>query len=270
MANPQKELGHTSIANDLWEALCRAPLPGRQRRVFDAIIRKTWGWNKKADVIALSQIATMTGLNRNHVANILRWLKEANMVVRDASGKTSIQKDFDRWVLPSTVDPRKVAARPEKVLPPKVAARSKRLLPPKVIGATVEGNQVLPPAVPSKDTITKDTIQKTFVENVPPAPLENQVPQKPTPREETIQFFEEDREPTIQYLISHGIPEKVARIETQKFVDYWTEQNQSGTRQRWQMEKTFEVKRRFVTWMQRVSHDRRSSNLTQEPKGIAI
>ena len=32
------------------------------------------------------------------------------------------------------------------------------------------------------------------------------------------------------------------------FCNYWTESNHSGTKQRWQLEKTFEPKRRLATW----------------------
>lgn len=36
--------------------------------------------------------------------------------------------------------------------------------------------------------------------------------------------------------------------EIQKFERYWTELNQTGTKQRWEKEKAFEVDRRLVTW----------------------
>lgn len=32
------------------------------------------------------------------------------------------------------------------------------------------------------------------------------------------------------------------------FIDYWTEPNKSGTRLRWEMERTWEVGRRLKTW----------------------
>lgn len=37
--------------------------------------------------------------------------------------------------------------------------------------------------------------------------------------------------------------------EFDKFILYWTELNGSGTKQRWQQQSTFEVKRRLVTWL---------------------
>lgn len=35
----------------------------------------------------------------------------------------------------------------------------------------------------------------------------------------------------------------------QSFIDYWTEKNPTGKKERWQMEKVFDVKRRFKTWL---------------------
>lgn len=37
--------------------------------------------------------------------------------------------------------------------------------------------------------------------------------------------------------------------ERQKFLDYWTEKNAGGKKERWQMEKVFDVSRRWGTWM---------------------
>jgi len=41
-----------------------------------------------------------------------------------------------------------------------------------------------------------------------------------------------------------------AIIEAMKeFIVYWTEPNKSGTKQRWQLQQTFDVKRRIYTWL---------------------
>lgn len=39
--------------------------------------------------------------------------------------------------------------------------------------------------------------------------------------------------------------------ELSKFIDYWTEPNKSGTKVRWQLQQTFDVKRRLNTWLSR-------------------
>jgi hypothetical protein len=36
-----------------------------------------------------------------------------------------------------------------------------------------------------------------------------------------------------------------------KFCNYWTEKNRSGTKMRWELEKTFEITRRLATWASR-------------------
>ncbi len=45
------------------------------------------------------------------------------------------------------------------------------------------------------------------------------------------------------------VSESIARTEMGKFLLYWTEPTGNGKKQFWQTKKTFEVKRRFVTWM---------------------
>jgi hypothetical protein len=41
MANPQREDGHLDVANELAEALARAPLSGAQFRLVWVVLRKT-------------------------------------------------------------------------------------------------------------------------------------------------------------------------------------------------------------------------------------
>lgn len=281
MANPQKENGHVSVANDIWEALCRTDISGKHRRVFDTIVRKTWGWNKKEDAIPISQIVERTGISRRTVIYCLQDLEAKRMIFVKRGGdgmnrdinRMSINKDFEVWAVqnsaPQTEKNRSLAKvssaklRKSKGLQGGSAKLGKRAVQNYV--EKVESFAL------SKDTTSKDTLSKDRgVVHAAPPPLALSVETKLSPKQETIEFFEKDKTPTIQYLVAHGVPEKIAIEETEKFVRYWTELNHSGKRQRWQTEKTFEVKRRFVTWMQRVSHNRRGFTAPQEPKGIEI
>lgn len=72
----------------------------------------------------------------------------------------------------------------------------------------------------------------------------------PTPREEAEDFFTngDKQRAVVEWLKAKGIPEQAAVQEVAKFVSYWTEPSLSGKRQRWQTEKTFEIKRRLATW----------------------
>lgn len=47
--------------------------------------------------------------------------------------------------------------------------------------------------------------------------------------------------------------EEPVKVEMRKFFSYWTEPNKSGTRQRWELQKTFDIKRRLYTWFSRSS-----------------
>jgi len=73
-----------------------------------------------------------------------------------------------------------------------------------------------------------------------------------TPSQFAKKFFE-DR--LMQEEVAKKIAEKYKSdlnkllIEINKFSLYWTEPNKSGTKVRWQLQQTFDVKRRIVTWL---------------------
>lgn len=96
---PQVEEGHVRIANDLFEALIQAPLTDRERRVAMAVVRLTYGWNKKADRIADSQIADVTHLPRQKVNKIKQQLvaKKVLKIEGAGHGLLSVNKHFDQW-----------------------------------------------------------------------------------------------------------------------------------------------------------------------------
>jgi biotin operon repressor len=71
-----------------------------------------------------------------------------------------------------------------------------------------------------------------------------------TPAQQTREFFEnkEFRQKTVEWLIKKNVEPKRAKSEIQNFVSYWTELNSSGSKQRWELQQTFELKRRLTTW----------------------
>jgi len=73
-------------------------------RLLWVILRKTYGWHKKEDYIALSQFQYFTGLNTKHINRELLMLEERKIItVKHTSGKTSLyqfQKDYELWVNP--------------------------------------------------------------------------------------------------------------------------------------------------------------------------
>lgn len=52
----------------------------------------------------------------------------------------------------------------------------------------------------------------------------------------------------IKYLVEKGMNKELVESELNKFISYWTEKTINGKKERWQLEKTFEVKKRLATW----------------------
>lgn len=94
----------------------------------------------------------------------------------------------------------------------------------------------------------------------------------PTPREIACRFFSEnpndEQQAVISKLIENGMPENIARGEIQKFVDYWIELNPTGKKQRWEMQKTFEVQRRLATWFRNTASYQNKN--VEKPRGMSI
>lgn len=96
MASPQLEDGYTKVSNELLEALCCLQLSGHEWSYVLAVIRKTYGFNKKEDWVTNTQIAKMVGLPRQRVSEAkLRLL--AKNVVTENRDKISLNKDYEKW-----------------------------------------------------------------------------------------------------------------------------------------------------------------------------
>lgn len=80
----------------------------------------------------------------------------------------------------------------------------------------------------------------------------------PTPSQTAGDFFSIDRssERYLSFLRTlsdrFGLTDEIVRAELDKFFNYWTEKNRSGTKARWELERTFEVQKRLQTWFSNV------------------
>ncbi|UQI42724.1 replication protein [Vreelandella venusta] len=104
---PQVEDGYTRIANELFEAVTNAhtcPVTLRQMRVVLAVIRKTYGFNKKVDRISDGQLAAETGLSRQNVNKAKRELIAMHVLYLDGH-KLGVNKHCEQW---------NFSAKPEK------------------------------------------------------------------------------------------------------------------------------------------------------------
>lgn len=109
MANIQLENGYTRIANEILEALIRYEFPqntgGLPYQICLFVIRKTYGYHKKMDVISLSQFQKATNdKSRTNLIYWIRYLVQAKVLVRIKKSETQIEygfnKDYDSWLTP--------------------------------------------------------------------------------------------------------------------------------------------------------------------------
>lgn len=90
-----------------------------------------------------------------------------------------------------------------------------------------------------------------------------------TPSQTATTFFHDPKEQealALKIAEAKSVPIEPIRSEIRKFVGYWTERNRSGTKQRWELQRTFEVYRRMATWLERVDR----FDLVKQRKGATI
>ena len=157
MASPQVENGHTRIANELMEHLMRLHLAPNQWQVLLCIIRKTYGFHKKADYITNTQICQETGVRKPNVSRALKALQERNIISRD-SKYIGLQKDWEQWQKLS-VQATKVISSDNQPTDKKLSVQHQKLsvLQPKL---SVQATKVINLAPTKEIYYTKDTIQK--------------------------------------------------------------------------------------------------------------
>ncbi|GAG51978.1 unnamed protein product, partial [marine sediment metagenome] len=104
MAAPQTENGYLKIAMEIVEALARHRIPGQEMQLIWVLLRKTWGWNKKADHISLSQYAKLTGIDRSKCSHLLQSLVTKNIIKKGGDQKVNsnitkyrFNKDYETW-----------------------------------------------------------------------------------------------------------------------------------------------------------------------------
>ncbi|MGO2337463.1 replication protein [Providencia sp.] len=90
------EDGYTKLANELLESLSCCNLTARQFRVMLALIRKTYGFAKKNDRIADSQLADVSGLSRQNVNKAKKELISMNYIILEGN-KIGVNKEVSAW-----------------------------------------------------------------------------------------------------------------------------------------------------------------------------
>ena len=100
MSRPQIEDGFTAIAHELLEALIIYPFTDRQRKIMLLIMRKTYGYRKKSDDLAMSFIEKQTRLAKSHISTALKELEAINAIKKEVGRYgfvLSIQSHYKLW-----------------------------------------------------------------------------------------------------------------------------------------------------------------------------
>ncbi|ENK1783969.1 replication protein [Escherichia coli] len=148
--------GYTRIANELLEAVMLAGLSQHQLLVFMAVMRKTYGFNKKADWVSNDQLSALTGI-LPHKCSAAKSALVKRGVFTQIGRTVGINKAVSEWVkLPKSGNENKVYLK-EVNLP----VSGKKCLPE-------SGNAYYPNQVNTKDKHTKDN--KDNINNPPKSP----------------------------------------------------------------------------------------------------
>lgn len=148
--------GFTRIANELLEAVMRAGLSQHQLLVFMAVMRKTYGFNKKSDWVSNEQLSELTGI-LPHKCSAAKSVLVKRGILTQTGRVIGINKTVSEW---SSLPVKGKEKKPylKKV---KLPESGKKSLPE-------SGNAYYPNQVNTKDKHTKDN--KDNVNNPPKSP----------------------------------------------------------------------------------------------------
>lgn len=94
------ENGYCKLANELLEEICKQDISGSQFQLLMAIVRCTYGYNKKSDRVTNTYLAELTGLGLSAVKSGLQKLEERNIITIQKSGimkLVAINKMISDW-----------------------------------------------------------------------------------------------------------------------------------------------------------------------------
>lgn len=116
-----------------------------------------------------------------------------------------------------------------------------------------------------KITLDKIRVDKNRIDKIRKEEnrLDKNITIESTPSQEMKDFIS-NPEKIIYFLKEKGGEENLVRREIAKFISYWTERNKSGTKERWELQPTFDVKRRLGTWFGNIK------DFNQKPKIVKI
>lgn len=92
--------GYCKLANELLEAICQQDISGSQFQILMAVVRCTYGYNKKSDRVTNTYLAELTGLGLSAIKTGLQKLVERNIISIQKAGimkLVTINKIISEW-----------------------------------------------------------------------------------------------------------------------------------------------------------------------------
>lgn len=109
MASPQLENGYVRIADELLEGICRYRSSGARKDLILAVIRATYGFQRKSREIGTAYLAKLTGRHPTKVAADVATLIERRVLVEvkrygfNRCRTLALNKNFEEWVSMKTL-----------------------------------------------------------------------------------------------------------------------------------------------------------------------
>ena len=86
--------GYVMIENPMLEALYGTHLSGGEQKVFMAVVRKTIGWGKMKDKVALTQFEKLTGIKAKRIPALIKKLAEKKLITIYDAQKDPSEKGY--------------------------------------------------------------------------------------------------------------------------------------------------------------------------------
>ena len=246
---------YTRIVNKVIDELVKIPLLGAEFAICFFVIRKTYGYNKKEDEISLTQFEAGTGRSRPTVVKALKNLQLGNILKLVKKGDSKMSSNI--WTFNKYCDTWKVV-KTSKLVKDRTATSKEKLKKLVKIPLHTKDNtkerEALPPTPKYK--------AKFFFKGIT----------------DFLEMKQSDEADAMKELLSkmsleQGIEslqrKKAFWDQVVKFGDYWQEKDHLGKKEKWEMQKTFEVEKRLKVWLSRAGQWSKPANQNNKGRGIA-
>lgn len=134
----QLENGHTRIANEIIEAMCKLKISNYESRFLWALFRKTYGFHKKEDKIALSQFSELTNIESHNIART-KTLLLGKKIIYEANKKIGFNKVVSDWIVSNEIVSKQIAGsiqRDTKTVSEQIHTKERKKLIQKIVAQT--------------------------------------------------------------------------------------------------------------------------------------